>query len=119
MRDHWATITLLKNACGASTANGSTGRAKPATVPPRKTSARRGARSSPPPGISRASRTSTGMTAQVLHTPANPNAAPPAASRRLLPVSWSPSITARAPARQNSTSHGSISTVWAAYTPSG
>ena len=59
------------------------------------------------------------MMAQASITPANPNATPPQISRRLLPVIRSPSNTATAPARQNSTSHGSTSSVWADATLSG
>ena len=78
--------------------------------------ARRSDRPSPPGPwfTSRMSSTITGKMAHALHTPANPNATPPPASRRPLLVRWSPSSTASAPARQNSTSHGSISTVCAA-----
>ena len=63
--------------------------------------------------------TSTGMTAHTLIAPAKPNATPPQASLFQLPVSWSPSNTASAPARQHSTSHGSCSTVTDAAIASG
>jgi hypothetical protein len=55
--------------------------------------------------------TSTGTIAHTLMAPPKPNATPPHSSRRVRGVSRSPSNTATAPARQNSTSHGSSSTV--------
>ena len=66
-----------------------------------------------------ASTTRTGTSAHPSMAPANPNAAPPQASRRPLAVSRSRSNTATAPSRQNSTSHGSTSTVWAAAMAAG
>ena len=65
-----------------------------------------------------ASTTSTGRMAHTLTAPANPNASPPQIRRRP-PASRSPSNTASAPSRQNSTSHGSSSTVLAACMLSG
>ena len=56
--------------------------------------------------------------AQTLMAPAKPNATPPQTSRRVL-ASRSPSNTASSPARQNSTTQGSSSTVCAACTAGG
>ena len=94
-------------------ANGSTGRRKPAAVPPRYTPARQGRRTAS------AAITSAGMTAHTLIAPAKPNAAPPQASLFQSSVTWSPSNTTTAPARQHSTSQGSCSTVIDAAMASG
>jgi len=50
--------------------------------------------------------------------PAKPNSTPPQTRRLVLAVILSPSNTASAPARQNSTSHGSTRMVCDAATPS-
>jgi len=70
-------------------------------------------------GSKSTSTTSTGTIAQASTAPPNPNAAPPQASRLVLAEKRSPSNSASAPSRQNSASHGSTSTVWAAATESG
>ena len=63
--------------------------------------------------------TSTGTIAHALIAPAKPNATPPQISRLVTGVTASPSNTATAPARQNSTSHGSSRTVCEAPAPGG
>ena len=63
--------------------------------------------------------TTTGKMAHTSTQPANPNATPPHSSRCRLLVRRSPSNRARAPSRQNSTSHGSTRMVRAVDTLSG
>ncbi len=91
-------------------ANGSTGITKPAATPPANIAARLIW------GRQSAARTRTGTIAHASTAPAKPNSTPPQASRLVLAVIRSPSNTATAPAMQNSTSHGSTSTVCAAAT---
>ena len=93
--------------------NGTTGTRKPAATPAANVIVRR------IQGRQIAATTRTGMIAHPSMAPAKPNASPPHASLRRLAVSLSLSNTATAPSRQNSTSHGSTRTVWAAAMLSG
>ncbi len=98
---------------GASAAKGTTGTRNPTAIPATQRTARRtGGRQS-------ARMTAAGKIAQASMAPAKPSARPPANSRRRLSVTRSPLKTARAPSRQNSTSHGSSSRVRAVVTASG
>ena len=93
-------------------ANGRTGTRNPAATPATNKAARRNC------GRHSAMMTSTGTIAHASTAPANPNATPPQTRRLVLDVIRSRSNTATAPTRQNSTSHGSTSTVCAAATAS-
>src|SRR5689334_277755 len=101
----WATTTSLTKRPGAVITNGRTGIRKPAATPQAKVAARLSC------GRQSAASTITGTIAHTLTAPPKPNATPPQASRRVLAVIRSRSKTATAPARQNSTSQGSSSTV--------
>ena len=100
-----AVITPWKKFLGARAANGATGIRNPAATPASQVSVRL------PVLIISTSRISTGTMAHASIRPANPNATPPQTSRLRLLVNVSPSNTATAPIRQNSTTHGSTSRV--------
>ncbi len=104
--------TLWQNRTGASRANGSTGTPKPAATPNRKVAVFRGA------GGHSSAVTATGMIAHDSIAPPKPKITPPHSSRRP-PASSSRSPTARAPARQNSATHGSMKIVWLVVTLAG
>src|SRR5262249_55126017 len=108
----WAGMRLWENCGGPARADGRGGAKEPAATPPARIAARLSW------GRQSATSTITGTMAHASTAPAKPNRTPPQARRLVLAVIRSPSNTATAPARQNSTSHGSTSTVCAAATAS-
>jgi len=88
----WLVIVSVIIRAGAAARNGSTGMLRPAAAPAASAAIGRGRRASSRP------MTASGTTAQTLTATANPNAAPPQASR-LFPAIRSPSNTSSAPIR--------------------